>query len=92
MGMCSYVLGIKPKDEKYMTMKQIYDNCASLNIAIPKEVLDYFGDYDPDEFGLIVDNIKSIEWSHPHQSCSGIEVNLDDLPPDVRIIRFVNSW
>lgn len=91
MGMCTYVIGFKPRDEKFNQMQAIFMHCRSLGISIPKEVDSYFEGYEPDENGVRVDNIKHKEWCDSNSS-QGIEINLDDLPPDVKIIRFVNSY
>jgi len=91
--MSTYIIGFKPKDEKYHQMKAIHDACIIANVSLPKEVYDYFGDYEVDDAGIRVDKLPedcSKEWGNEYSS--GIEVDISKLPKDIKIIRFVNSW
>lgn len=92
--MFTYVIGFKPKDEKFESMKLIYDTCEKTNIPIPQEVIDYFGDEEPNDIGVRVELPKECqkEWCDPDQAASGIEIDVRKLPKDVYIIRFINSW
>ncbi len=97
MGMCSYVIGFKPKDEKYDRMKLVYECCVHAQVTIPDEVTKYFGDYNLDDAGIRIDDLPNDcykEWFSPdkNEAAQGIEVYLDKLPDDIKIIRFVNSW
>lgn len=95
MGMCTYVIGFKPVDEKYKNMRSVYDACKNAGVEIPKEVRDFFCDSEPDDAGVRIDELpqeckKEFECS---KSCSsGIEIDIVRLPKDVTIIRFINSW
>lgn len=89
MSMSTHVKGIKIKDEKFNEMKQVYDLCVKQNIKIPKEVYDYFGDEVSDD-GVIID-IKSKE-STDNDYRDFIDVKIEDIPKDVKIIRFVMSY
>ena len=91
MGISYYVLGFKPKDEKYDEMKSIYGLCVKHEIDIPEAVYSYFEGHGPDENieGVCVDKIPFHEFSSNHEE--GIIVNLDELPEDVKILKFVIS-
>lgn len=94
MGMCTYLIGFKPKDNKFNAMKLVYEACEHAKIPPPKEVVDFFEGYNPDDSGVRVDNFPEgamCKWNDNNGS-EGIEVNLDKLPSDIRILRFVNSW
>ncbi|PWU07237.1 MAG: hypothetical protein C5B43_00655 [Verrucomicrobia bacterium] len=93
MGMCSYVVGIKTRDEKFNAMKSIWNQCIFYKIPIPKEVEEYFNDMTPDPNGVVV-YIPHKDWADPdpNNPRNGIEINVSDIPEDVKVIRFINSW
>ena len=94
MGMHSYVIGIKPVDEKYIAMKAVYESCIAAGIEIPDIVDSYFLGDKPDNSGIIVDDLPKSshkEWCDGISS-QGIEVDLRELPEDIKIIRFINSY
>jgi hypothetical protein len=97
MGMHSYVQGIKPADEKFREMFAIYKACEKNNVSIPKEVEEFFAGKEPDEAGVVV-NLKPSEkgpvqeYRPEYDTIEGFEVDLRKLPPDVKIIRFINSY
>jgi hypothetical protein len=91
MGMHSYVKGIKSPDApQYIKYKTIWDACKDAGVDIPNEVERFF-DYEPPDNGGIVVDIPSEEWND-HNSRDGIEVRVSDIPSDVTIIRFINSY
>jgi len=91
MGMSSHVTGFKLPDEKWKKMKAIYDACKVANISPPQEVNEFFDYSPPDDAGVQV-GIPCTK-SSDSDSCSDIfEVNLKDVPKDVTLIRFVNSY
>lgn len=87
--MSTHVIGIRPPDEKWEQMKNVYDSCKAAGIPVPAEVDKFFDYQEPDPNGVIVD-IPNDDWSDDCRS--GLEVHLDKLPKDVKIIRFYNSW
>ncbi len=97
MGMSTYVVGIKDPEEsdgnedKFL---EIYDLCKELNIAAPIEVYEFVSKHEDaeDDDGEI--DLKSIsrEWSDDNCSMVGIEITVEDIPKDIKIIRFVNSY
>jgi hypothetical protein len=89
MSISTYVIGIKPPDEKWKRMKLIWDNCEQEDIEIPGEVVDFFNAEKPDEKGVVVE-VPHNDWSG--ESCEGIEIEVSKIPKDVKIIRFYNSW
>lgn len=89
MGMSTHVLGIKPSNEKHKKMLEVYKNCMELNIFLPREVYDYFECCEPDELGVTT-IIKSKEYFDNGRQ--GIEITIDELDKDIKIIRFFNYW
>ncbi len=90
MGMSTHVIGYKPADEKYVKMETIYNACLEAGIEIPEEVEDYFEGEGPNG-GIEVDIENSTsEWGD--DSRQGFEIDLSKLNPDVKFLRFYNSW
>jgi hypothetical protein len=89
MGMSTHVVGFRPPDEKWKKMKKIWDSCQEAGVAVPKEVAEFFDDCEPDPAGVEVE-IKT----HPYhdESRDGYEVHLSEIPKDVTLIRFFNSY
>lgn len=89
MGMYTYVIGFKPADEKFKQMKQIYDACHKVGVSVPSEVLKYFNGNIPDDSGVEVE-LKGKQYSN--ECNEGIEIDLRELDPNIKIIRFINSY
>ncbi len=91
MGMSSHVIGFKPPNEKWKQMKQVRESCLAAGISIPAEVDKFFDYEEPDEAGVQVK--IPVHESSDSRSCSDIfEVYLKDIPKDVTILRFINSY
>ncbi len=90
MSMSTWAVGIKPPDDKWKEMKVVWDACEKAGVEKPVEVDSYFNDEPPDEAGVIVE-VDTTEWDDGEMS-SGLEVHLDKIDKDIKIIRFVNSW
>lgn len=94
MGMSTHVVGIRPPDNKWKSMKAVWDACKAVEINPPPEVLDFFGHQEPDNAGLVVhldtDGDCVREW-HTEEG-QGYEVILGKLPAKITIVRFYNSW
>jgi len=90
MGMNSYVVLLRSKDDPtYKKYLRVLLGCEAANVTLPPEVDAYFGGTTEPEFPLEI-SYKPREWA---DECSmGFEVDVDDLPPGVKTIRFVNSW
>lgn len=89
MGMSTQVKGFRPPDEKWKKMKEVWDSCQKAGIPVPKEVEKFFDYQEPDPAGVEV-KIKT----HPYheEMIDGFEVKLSELPKDVTVIRFYNSF
>lgn len=91
--MSTYVVGIKPADEKFKKMYEIYKKCEEAEVNIPKEVEEFFNDEEPDKKGVIID-IREMEcckeWGD--DSREGFEIDIAKIPKDIKIIRFYNSY
>ncbi|MES2215626.1 MAG: hypothetical protein V4485_06445 [Pseudomonadota bacterium] len=90
MGISTWVQAFKPADEKWQKMKATWDLCKELGMNPPRECYVFFEGGAPSESGVEV-NIKSIlKERYDEQSCYQIiELNIDDLPKDIKILQFV---
>lgn len=88
------IIGFKPPTEKWKKMKAVWDSCTEAHIGIPDEVIEFFDGEEPSENGVALDMKelgKSVtEWSDADQM--GYEVDLDQLPKDIKILRFYLSY
>lgn len=95
MGMSTYVYGIHSTDsDKFKKMKKVYDSCVIADIDPPKEVMDFFGDDEPDPCGIKEDisDEKTFILEYESESESGFEILVSKIPKKYTRIRFVNSW
>jgi hypothetical protein len=104
MSMSTTLVGIKPADERYRQMEAVWNACEAAGIEKPAEVERFFLGSPPEPTGIVV---ELEHWSQggttytpgvsPYrtESGQGYEVNLEKLraaEPDVKVLRFVNSW
>lgn len=89
MGMSTHVTGFVPPDDRWQQMKAVYDSCTAAGIDPPTEVERFFDGQAPDPSGQEVD-IPHRDWQDDHRQ--GIEIKTEDIPENVRSIRFYNSW
>lgn len=96
MGFDLWVYGIKPADDKFDEMKEIWEDCISNNRLIPDEVEEYFNDLEPyekcvfdngkliNEKGIMVDLFDHFQTVHSEFPMIGIKVK--DIPDDIEMI------
>lgn len=93
MGMSTHVVGIKPPDKVWKTMKEAWDACELAKVTIPEEILEFFNGEKPDPAGVVVEIEDSPAVSEYHEEgVEGFEVKIDKLPKDVTVVRFYNSY
>ena len=92
MSMSTHVIGFKPADEKWLKMKAVHDACTSAGLPVPDEVTRFFDWRKPDEAGVEVKEaaLPLTEWCDGYRN--GYELDVTKLDPDIKIIRFFNSW
>jgi hypothetical protein len=93
MGMSTHVIGIKPADAKYKDMLAAWEGCKRANVPTPREVQEFFAWGEPEEKGVSVDLEKApgvTEWKDDMRE--GFEVDLTKLDPNIKLLRFYNSW
>lgn len=99
MGASHYVEGIKPADEKYTQMRQIWKACQTAKVEIPKEVVKFFGGDPPDDKGVVTalwaEYPSCPPGNHPAVACGEQigtqfwDVDLSKLDKDIKIVRFI---
>lgn len=89
MSMSTSVVGFIPPDSTWEKMRAVWDACAAAGVDPPGEVSDFFGDEPPDAHGREVE-LPHREWKAEMRE--GVEVDVSALPPNVKVVRFYNSW
>lgn len=90
MSMSTHVTGFAPPDEQWQKMKAIWDACEAAGVPAPQQVVAFFGALPPDPAGVEVD-LPAREWNGGEEG-AGYEIDVADIPPQVKTIRFYNSW
>jgi hypothetical protein len=96
MSMSTHVYGIRPPDAAWKKMNKARDACIEAGIDIPPAIDDFFDGENPDDKGVLLNLTNGVhacceEWSDDGGS-QGYELDLKQLPSNVTIIRFYNSW
>ena len=89
MGMSTHVVGVRPPNEKWKKMKQVWDACESAGITIPDDVLEFFDYETPDPEGVVV-YVPTRKYNDGNSQW-GYEIHVKEIPKDVTIIRFYNA-
>jgi hypothetical protein len=92
MGMSTHVIGIVPPDDHFKRMKKVWYACEDAGIEIPKEVLAFFNNEEPDEQGVVVTLPKTCVFEHHADMQDGFEIDITKLPAGVKRVRFYNSY
>lgn len=89
MGSHTYVKGIVPPDAKWKQMKAAYDACKTAGVEPPREVEEFFNYQRPNDLGAEID----IPTMHSTDDCRDFyDIDVSKLPPNIKIIRVVNSY
>lgn len=93
------VEAFKPPDGKWSRMKAVWDACQEADVPVPSDVEQYFNDADPDPAGVQVSQTELLDagvvtdWkSDPSHGSEGVEIHVDKIPTDVKIIRVFNTY
>ena len=92
MSMSTHVMGVIPPDEKWKQMKAVWDSCETAGISVPKEVEKFFNYEKPDDAGVIFDLVLPYARRYSDTGSEGYEIDVKDIPENVKTIRFYNSW
>jgi len=89
MSMSTYVTGFVPPDEAWQKMKVVWDACQAAHVPVPDAVEKFFEGGAPDPAGQEVE-LPVQEWSG--DGSDGYQISVADIPANVKIIRFYNSY
>jgi hypothetical protein len=93
MSMSTHVVGFRPPDDRWQQMKAVWDAAKVAGIPVPDAVEDFFEGEPPDPAGVTVElrNTSALrEWKNDY--AQGFELDVRQLPPEVHVVRFYNSW
>lgn len=100
MGMSTHIVGFLPPDAEWNAKVDAWRACVAAGVEPPDELCEYLGlgDYEPnnkepDPAGREVEVTGVREWTGEYEQ--GIEVDLVKLAeahPEVKRLRFYNSW
>jgi hypothetical protein len=97
MSMSTYIQAFRDFDSKWNEMMKIKLLCDKNKISYPKEVSDYFGEEAEESQSYLEQELNKIdtkkwtkEWNE--DSRQGFEIEVKDIPKEVKTIRFVNSY
>ena len=71
-------------------MKAVHDACLRAGVVVPEEVMEYFEGKSPDPKGVEVKLQNLKPWARDMED--GFEIDINTLPADVKILRFVCSY
>ena len=96
MGMSSHITGVRNLDGKFAQMMKIKLACEEADVNYPQEVDDYFKYPDESEDYLRREmeevDISAAVSKCNHDTTDAWDVDLSNLPDEVKFIRFENSY
>ncbi len=90
MSTNTYLLGFRPATATAEQMRAAKDACLAAGVAPPREVVDFFECRAFETAGERVD--LPVGEGGVTSWCDGIEVDLRQLDPTIKVLRFVNSY
>ena len=92
MSMSTGVVGIIPADKDWEKKRKAWEACEAAGVKPPKELWDFFGEQSPTVDGREVELPADCIRDYDEEDGAGIEVVVEKIPKEVKIIRFTNSW
>ena len=86
------VIGMKVQDEKWEKMKNVWNTCQIAGVDIPEEVEEFFNWENPNYLQGMQINISNAVSQPQVEDYVVWDVEIDKLPPDVKVIRFRISY
>ncbi len=95
MGISTSVKGfVSPNNETYKKHSKVLIACIEAGVSeLPKETAEYFGSKYPEEY-LLEDKLEVpiIKHEYNEEMVDGFEIIVSEIPKDVYMIRFTNSY
>lgn len=95
MSMSTYVQAFRDMDGKFKQMMEVRQFCHERGVSFPKEVTDYFGSLVHESDECIKETMLTVPLrvSNPAVDMKDVyEIEVADIPKEVKTIRFVNSY
>lgn len=92
--MSTHICGVRDLDGQFTKMIQVKKACEAAGIGYPQEVCEYFK-YPQESEQCLRLEMEEMEIDFDSTSENGVvcyEVDLKDLPKEVKSIRFKNCW
>jgi hypothetical protein len=90
--MTTHIVGFRLPDDAWSKHLAVWRACERAGVPIPVRTLEFFDNEDPgDKPGKEISIDKAVT-PLVIEGVEGFEVDIAELPEDVRIIRFYNSW
>ncbi len=96
-----HVVGFVPPDQQFRDKLAAYQACKAAKIAIPDELLEFFGDEPPDPKGQQIELAWGDHIEKPGKPCvtpyraemvTGFDIDLSKLPESVKTLRVFISY
>jgi hypothetical protein len=99
MGMSTHLIALRDMDGEFAKMLKAKLFCDENRLSYPAEVEAYFQGMADESESLLCNEFLEVdirvavtEWRDNGASREGYEVEIAKLPPEVKTIRFYNSW
>lgn len=97
MGMSTYVKAFREFDKKWDKMMALKLLCEENKVSYPKEVEDFFGDEVEESEKYLREELNDVDtekWvkEYSAEMQEGFEIDVKDIPKEVKTIRFVNGF
>ena len=98
MGMNTYIKGVRDLDGEFKRMMDMKKLCDSKGFSYPKEVMEYFGSLIGESDAYIREEMETIDLpkdlviESQDDSREFFDIEIDRIPKEVKILRFVNSY
>lgn len=99
MGMSTHIIGIRDLEpnSQFEKMINVKLACEAAGVDYPDEVCNYFDGSEGDSVEylreeLLHRDLEDVATTYSDTACSGYEIRVEDIPKDVKTIRFYNAW
>lgn len=99
MSMSTHITGVRDLDGKFAKMAAIKTACEAAGVQYPLELNEYFGNFPGESIEYLKREMEEIDLgrggavAHRQEDATDIfELDLSKLPPEVKKIRFKNSY
>jgi len=101
MSMSMHVIGIPDTDSEFVKMLEAKAFCEERGLSYPQEVEDYFGPLVNESEEVIRREKRNVDLSTHGLNIArkwnadmedGFEIDVVDIPKDIKAIRFYCSW